>query len=202
MEIAGRVRLAAAFVAGLIYAFLPYRVAQIAHIQSLSSQWMPLALYGLRRFIVSGQNGVRWLAASAALLMQNWSCGYYLIFFAPFVPLFVIHQMWTAGRLREWKVWATFDRRRGCGRRGNVAVSRAVSRSATGPRLRAAARRGQSAFRPTSTATSSAPAALRVWGEVMQALPESRRASCSSASCRWFSRRLGWWAYCQGTCQG
>ena len=30
----------------LIYAFVPYRIAQVAHIQSLSSQWMPFALYG------------------------------------------------------------------------------------------------------------------------------------------------------------
>ena len=40
-----------AFVAGLIFAFVPFRIAQVAHIQSVSSQWMPLALYGFRRFI-------------------------------------------------------------------------------------------------------------------------------------------------------
>ena len=39
----------AAFVAGLIFAFVPFRIAQVAHIQSVNSQWMPLALYGFRR---------------------------------------------------------------------------------------------------------------------------------------------------------
>ena len=77
----------AAFIAGLIYAFIPLRIAQVAHIQSLSSQWMPFALLGFRRFIRTAQlnDGASawrsWMAlvgGSAALLMQNWSCGYYL----------------------------------------------------------------------------------------------------------------------------
>jgi hypothetical protein len=40
----------AAFVAGLLFAFAPYRMPQGPHLQVLSSQWMPFALYGLRRF--------------------------------------------------------------------------------------------------------------------------------------------------------
>ena len=40
----------AGFVAGLIYAFAPLRVPQFAHLQVISSQWMPFALYGLRRY--------------------------------------------------------------------------------------------------------------------------------------------------------
>ena len=39
----------AAFVAGLAYAFAPYRIASIPHLQVLSSAWMPFVLYGLRR---------------------------------------------------------------------------------------------------------------------------------------------------------
>src|SRR5690606_23301604 len=41
----------AAFVAGLVYGFLPYRIAQITHVQVLSSQWMPFVLLGLHRYI-------------------------------------------------------------------------------------------------------------------------------------------------------
>jgi hypothetical protein len=37
--------------------------------------------------------------------MQNWSCGYYLLYFAPFVPLFVVHRMWTEGKLRDLRIW-------------------------------------------------------------------------------------------------
>jgi hypothetical protein len=97
----------AAFIAGLLFAFVPYRVAQVAHIQSLSSQWMPLALYGFRRYIITSRT--RALAGgAAALLMQNWSCGYYLIFFSPLVVLFVVHQLVAAGRGGDWRAWLMF----------------------------------------------------------------------------------------------
>ena len=41
----------AAFIAGLVYGFLPYRIASVPHLQVMSSQWMPFALYGLNRFV-------------------------------------------------------------------------------------------------------------------------------------------------------
>jgi hypothetical protein len=97
----------AAFIAGLLFAFVPYRVAQVAHIQSLSSQWMPLALYGFRRYIITSRT--RALAGgAAALLIQNWSCGYYLIFFSPLVVLFVVHQLVAAGRGGDGRAWLMF----------------------------------------------------------------------------------------------
>ena len=43
---------------------------------------------------------------TAALVMQNWSCGYYLLYFAPFAPLFVVHRMWAVGTLRSLRTWA------------------------------------------------------------------------------------------------
>ena len=102
----------AAFIAGLVYGFLPYRIASVPHLQVLSSQWMPFALWGLNRFVVEGAApGSRipamraLVVAVGALTMQNWSCGYYLLYFAPFVPLFVLHRMWTAGVIRDLKVW-------------------------------------------------------------------------------------------------
>jgi hypothetical protein len=45
----------AAFVAGLAFAFAPYRISEGSHLQVLSSQWMPLALYGFRRYFVTGR---------------------------------------------------------------------------------------------------------------------------------------------------
>jgi hypothetical protein len=61
-EISGNPR--AAFVAGLLFAFAPYRFPQSSHLQVLSSQWMPFALYGFRRFFdsIDAQNarGGRW----------------------------------------------------------------------------------------------------------------------------------------------
>ncbi len=94
----------AAFVAGLVYGFLPYRIASVPHVQVMSAQWMPFALYGLNRFVTTGSR--RALAGgTAALVMQNWSCGYYLLYFAPFVPLFVIHRMWTTSKLKDLRTW-------------------------------------------------------------------------------------------------
>ena len=95
----------AAFVAGLVYGFLPYRIAAIPHIQVMSSQWMPFVLYGLNRFVTTGS--VRALASgTGALVLQNWSNGYYVLYFAPFVPLFAIHRMWTVGTLRNMRTWS------------------------------------------------------------------------------------------------
>jgi hypothetical protein len=95
----------AAFIAGLVYGFLPYRIASVPHVQVMSSQWMPFALYGLNRWVTSGST--RALAGGAgALVMQNWSCGYYLLYFAPFVPLFLFHRMWTHAKLANGRVWS------------------------------------------------------------------------------------------------
>ncbi|HUE86874.1 MAG TPA: hypothetical protein VMO26_12440 [Vicinamibacterales bacterium] len=160
----------AAFIAGLVFAFLPFRIAQVAHIQSLSSQWMPFALYGFRRYTRSG----RWqplAGGSTALLMQNWSCGYYLMFFAPFVPLFVVHQMWTGGRLRDWRMWMAF------------ALAAAVVAAGTWPfltlyldaqRVHGFERSVGEVIRYSADVYSyfTAPAALRIWGGVMQAYPK------------------------------
>jgi len=109
----------AAFIAGLVYGFLPYRIASVPHVQVMSSQWMPFALYGLNKFLSLSEISVpgrsprdsRRAKAGAlavgtgALVLQNWSCGYYLLYFAPFVPLFVLHRMWTNGQLKNWSIW-------------------------------------------------------------------------------------------------
>lgn len=104
----------AAFLAGLIYGFLPYRIASVPHLQVMSSQWMPFALWGLNRFITLAPNPQspitnpqsRALAlGTAALVMQNLSCGYYLLYFAPFVPAFAIFRMWTLGVLANVRLW-------------------------------------------------------------------------------------------------
>ena len=94
----------AAFLAGLVYGFLPYRIASVPHLQVLSSQWMPLALFGINRFITTGSKKAL-AGGTGALVMQNWSCGYYLLYFAPLVPLFAIHRMWALGSLRTLRTW-------------------------------------------------------------------------------------------------
>ena len=160
----------AAFIAGLIFAFLPFRIAQVAHLQSLSSQWMPFALYGFRRYTRTG-NWQALAGGSLALLMQHWSCGYYLVFFAPFVPVFVVHQMWTAGRLRHWRMWSGF------------ALAAALVAAGTWPflalyldaqRVHGFERSAGEVIRYSADVYSyfTAPEALRIWGGVMQAYPK------------------------------
>jgi hypothetical protein len=46
----------AGVVAGAIFAFLPIRFDHYAHFQLLQTQWMPLALWGLHRFLASGRS--------------------------------------------------------------------------------------------------------------------------------------------------
>jgi hypothetical protein len=89
----------AAFVAGLLFAFAPYRMSQSPHLQVLSSQWMPFALYGLRRYFDSGRT--RPLAgAAAALVAQNLSCLYYMMYFTPFAAAYVV---WEVVQRRLWR---------------------------------------------------------------------------------------------------
>jgi hypothetical protein len=110
-ELTGDAR--AGFVGGVLFAFAPYRFPQTPHLQVLSSQWMPFALYGFRRYFASASDpdappGGRWrplLGAVAALVTLNLSCGYYLIYFAPFVAGYVIWEIWQRRLWRNWTIW-------------------------------------------------------------------------------------------------
>jgi hypothetical protein len=85
---------AAGFVAGLAYAFSPFRVASIPHLQVLSSAWMPFVLYALRRHFTTGRMRPL-VGAAVAWIAQNLSCGYYLLFFSPIVGLYIAWELTT-----------------------------------------------------------------------------------------------------------
>ncbi len=93
----------AAFAAGLLFAFVPYRIAQFPHVQVLSTQWMPFTLFGLHRYVRTRRAGVL-AGASAALLAQNLSCGYFLAFFAPFAAAFAAWELVRTGRARDGRM--------------------------------------------------------------------------------------------------
>ncbi len=97
-------RPAAAFLAGLAFAFAPYRISQYSHLQVLSAQWMPFALYGFHRYFTSGRTRPL-VGASVALIAQNLSCGYYLLFFSPFAALYCLFEMAQRGLLRSLRMW-------------------------------------------------------------------------------------------------
>lgn len=102
-EITGSAR--AGFAAGLIYAFAPYRVPQFSHLQVMSSQWMPFVLFGLRRHFATRRIGPL-IGAGAALVAQNLSNGYFLLFFAPFVVAYVLFEIATRQLWRDARTWA------------------------------------------------------------------------------------------------
>jgi hypothetical protein len=102
----------AAFAAGVAFAFVPYRLSQISHLQVLSGYWMAFALVGFHRYFVRVSEGAaqparrRALAGgAAAFVMQNWSCGYYMLFFAPFVPIYCLYEMAQRRLLANRRVW-------------------------------------------------------------------------------------------------
>lgn len=160
----------AAFIAGLIYGFLPYRIASVPHLQVLSSQWMPFALWGLNRFLTRPRDFRALAVGVGALILQNLSCVYYVFFFAPFVLLFVLHRVVTAGRMRDLRMW------------GALAVGGAVTVAITLPFLlpyrdahdrfgveRAVAEAEQFSANLWSYFTASEN--VRLWGSVLRLHP-------------------------------
>lgn len=78
----------AAFIAALAFAFAPYRLAQVPHIQVLASFWTPVCLAALHRYTASRQS--KWAALAAfAWFMQALSCGYYLFFLSTLLALWL-----------------------------------------------------------------------------------------------------------------
>lgn len=84
----------AAFIAGLLFGFAPYRIAHLPQIQALAAFPMPFALLGLHRYLRDPRP--RWLALfGAGWLLQGISNGYYLLFFSVLVGMWML---WFASR--------------------------------------------------------------------------------------------------------
>jgi hypothetical protein len=71
----------AAFLAGLVFGFNPFRAGHLSHLELLCAFWLPLALLALHRYRDSARPA--WLALlAAALTMQAYTSAYYFAFFA------------------------------------------------------------------------------------------------------------------------
>jgi len=93
----------AALIAGIAYGFAPYRMSQLAHVQVLSSYWIPFALLGLHRFLRTGD--WRWAALFAvSFYLQSLANGYYLFFLSVLVALWLV---WFVIAARRWAVLGT-----------------------------------------------------------------------------------------------
>jgi hypothetical protein len=162
---------AAGLVAGLAFAFAPYRIASIPHLQVLSSAWMPFVLFGLRRHFATTR--LRPLAgATAAWLAQNLSCGYYLLFFSPIVILYIA---WELTRAALWRDTRTLWR---------IGIAVAIVCAGTTPFLLPYLELRQLGFSPRSLietqrfsadvyAYFTADPNLRLWGPIAQVWPKA-----------------------------
>ena len=86
---------AAAFAAGLYYAFGPFRMAQISHVQMMATGWIPIALWGLHRYFSTRR--WRWLAVfAAAWILQTLSNMYVGYFIGVPIVVVVADGLWRA----------------------------------------------------------------------------------------------------------
>jgi hypothetical protein len=91
----------AAFVAAVAFAFAPYRLSHLNHLQLLSAYWMPVAIGALHLYVRNRRRSFAILFA-VAWVLQALASGYYMFF------LSLLAVLWLAwfgiGRLtrREW----------------------------------------------------------------------------------------------------
>ena len=171
-ELAGNAT--AAFVAGLVFAFAPYRLAQASHVQVLSSQWMPFVLYGLTRYVDS-RRVLPLAGAVLALVAQSLSSGYYLLYFTPFAGAFALWDIGRHGLWRDRRTWIELS----CG--GALAAVLILPFLLPYAALRdqfAAARSVAEVSRFSADVYSYVTAfgGQRVWGGVLQAVPKPEGA--------------------------
>lgn len=80
----------AASLAGLLFAFAPYRLDQLGHIQVLALFWLPVALAALHWYVTDRRR--RWLVLfGAAWLLQSLSNGYFMFFGGVLIALWIAY---------------------------------------------------------------------------------------------------------------
>ena len=91
---------AAAFLAGLAYAFAPIRVSQLSHVQLLATFYAPLGLLGLHAYLETHRR--RWLVLfGLSWMLQGAVTGYLLIYGSVLIACWVVWFVVAPGRWRE-----------------------------------------------------------------------------------------------------
>ena len=89
----------AALLAGVSWAFSPFRLTVLGHLQSLSAYWMPLMLLGLHGYLL--QRRPRWLVIfGAAWILQSLANNYYMLFAAVLIVLWLAY---FCSRSQSWR---------------------------------------------------------------------------------------------------
>jgi hypothetical protein len=84
---------AASLLAGAAFAFSPIRTDQLAHLSTLGTQWLPLVVLFLFRFLRGGKVRDALLAA-AAYALAAYACGYHAVIGMIVLPLAAIPLLW------------------------------------------------------------------------------------------------------------
>lgn len=87
-----------ALLAGAVFAFSPIRTDQIAHLSTLGTQWMPLAVLFMVRFARTGERRESFLAALFYALTA-YACGYHGLIALVVLPLTTLVLFWGRWRL-------------------------------------------------------------------------------------------------------
>ena len=97
---------AAGFIAGVVFAFSPYRMAHLpGHLPLMATQWLPFSLYALEELYRSRR--LRFAALAGAFFALNaWASWYYFYFALIAVPLYLLLRLgnWR-DRLRSRFFW-------------------------------------------------------------------------------------------------
>src|SRR5262249_38361066 len=95
----------ASIVAGIVFAFPPYRIDHYAHLQLQQTQFIPLALWAFHRLLDTNRlrDGV-WLGVFVACQML--SCMYYGLFLVPYMTVVCGTLLVTSGRLSRERLKA------------------------------------------------------------------------------------------------
>jgi hypothetical protein len=90
---------AAGVLAGIIFAFAPYRFEHYMHLELQWTVWMPWAFWAVHRALESGRV-LHGFQAGASVALQMLSCVYYGVFLATILPVVALLLLLAIGRQR------------------------------------------------------------------------------------------------------
>lgn len=94
----------AAFIAGLVFAFCPYRMAHISHLELLFSPWIPLSFLFLLRFF-DNPSFANLAGIGLFYVLQALSCAYYGVYSSLFIGLFIFYFSYKKGFIWQKDFW-------------------------------------------------------------------------------------------------